>query len=294
MVPSTPTPLPPVTAPSTRRIEGSVLIISLLGSAAFFARGIATLSDQRDFATPGTGWRAVLQIALGLMLLAAVQRRRRDRQGVVGAIAVVGMVHLAMAVWERFDDTSAFGLIEVTPRDRWAHPAIGLFALALVVLARQARPMQRNASVTRTISAPPEHVFRFITDLNNMGTLSSETTKCVWENDRRGVGAGFTGTNMRGDRTWTTYCVVTELSQAQRFAFEVVKPARLSRWTYAVRPRPGGCEVTETWEDLRNPLVRFLSARRSGINDRATHNKQTMIETLTRLDQIASAGARPQ
>jgi hypothetical protein len=114
---------------------------------------------------------------------------------------------------------------------------------------------------------------------------------CEWIDGRRGLGARFDGTNRSGEREWTTSCVVTTYESGRRFAYDVVRPTRLSRWTYTVEPTSDGCRVTETWDDLRTPLVRRLSARRSGISDRATHNERTMAATLDRLAAAAETAA---
>jgi uncharacterized protein YndB with AHSA1/START domain len=271
--------------PQSTTRSTAVLVVVVLGGLAFLARAISTLADDVDFSSPGSGWRALMQIALGLGLLASVRSARLR----VRALLVVGFVHLGMAVWERFDSSSAFGFIAVTTRDRWAHPVLAVAAFALASAAYRSVAPRRTVSVTKTIDATPAEVFATITDIDKMGRLSPETTRCAWQSDARRVGARFNGTNRSGDREWTTQCIVTTWTLNEHFAFEVVKPARVSRWTYTLMPSLQGCVVTETWDDLRNPLVRLISVRRSGIVDRATHNEKTMTETLARLDEILTS-----
>lgn len=259
-------------------------VISILGAIALTLRAVSTLIDNPDFGVPGDGWRSLMQLIVAAALVIAVRRSVPAARRVVGGVAIV---YALMTVWERFDGDEVFGLITVTSRDHWAHPAIALLAALTAAFGAGVRRVPRTASVTRTIRASPSALFDIVTDLSMMGRLSPETTECTWVGDGRGIGAVFQGTNTNGGRTWTTTCVVTAFERDHRFSFEVRKPATISRWTYELAAVPGGCEVRETWDDLRNPLVRTISARRSGISDRATHNVGTMSTTLRNLEAVA-------
>ena len=58
----------------------------------------------------------------------------------------------------------------------------------------------------------------------------------------------------------------------------------------AVEPLDGGgSRVTETWSDQRGWLAKKLGGPASGVNDRATHNRDGMEETLRRLGDAATA-----
>jgi hypothetical protein len=45
--------------------------------------------------------------------------------------------------------------------------------------------------------------------------------------------------------------------------------------------------VTESWTDRRNPVLKVLSGRVTGVADRATHNRDGMARTLERLAAAA-------
>ena len=56
-----------------------------------------------------------------------------------------------------------------------------------------------------------------------------------------------------------------------------------------VRADGGGCAVTESWDDERGRLVKFLGKPVSGVADRVTHNRAGMEQTLRNLKAAAEA-----
>lgn len=101
-----------------------------------------------------------------------------------------------------------------------------------------------------------------ISDLTRMGQWSPETTGCDW----------------RGSTTGPIFAF-----EAKSFGLSI------SRWEYRFETVDNGCKATETWADQRGWLVKTLSPRVSGVNNRAKHNEVTMRETLEHLAAGAEA-----
>jgi uncharacterized protein YndB with AHSA1/START domain len=152
--------------------------------------------------------------------------------------------------------------------------------------------MADQISVSRDISAPPETVWSMIADVTRMGDWSPETIGCTWTKGALGpeVGAHFRGRNRNGRRNWSTSSRVVACEHGRRFAFEVTSgPFKVSRWEYEFEPTDAGCRATETWTDQRGWLVTALGKPVSGVADRASHNRESMAETLRRLAEAAES-----
>lgn len=140
--------------------------------------------------------------------------------------------------------------------------------------------------VSREIAAPPDVVWAAIADVTRMGEWSPECHTCTWNEGYEGpaVGARFTGHNRNGEKEWSTEAEVTRCTPGEVFAFDgVFGDLRFSKWAYLVEPTEAGCRVTETWEDGRPEEIIEFTASISGVDDRATHNRRGMEETLARL-----------
>lgn len=150
-------------------------------------------------------------------------------------------------------------------------------------------------SVTETVAAPPDVLFRLVADVTRMGEWSPETTSCRWLPPDTGpvVGARFRGTNRRGPLLWATTCTVTAAEPGRRFAFDVAfGPVPIASWSYDFEPvgrgtRAARTRVTESWTDRRSGLLRLASVPVMGIADRAAHNRRGMVATLRALKAAA-------
>lgn len=152
--------------------------------------------------------------------------------------------------------------------------------------------MTDHVEVSRDIKAPPEAVWNAITDITRMGEWSPECHTCSWNDGAAGpeVGARFTGQNRNGDFEWTTECEVTESVPGEAFCFDgVFGDLRFAKWGYRIEPTDDGCRVTETWTEGRPPEVIELTKSISGVEDRASHNRKGMEETLARLAAAVEA-----
>ncbi|MEP7046636.1 MAG: SRPBCC family protein [Ilumatobacteraceae bacterium] len=146
--------------------------------------------------------------------------------------------------------------------------------------------MSADVVVSRTIAASPEVIWALLADLPRMPEWSPESERVEWLGGatHAAPGAKFRGTNSNGKKSWKTVGEVSTCDTARQLTFEVrAGPFRVAQWSYVIEPGPTGCQVTESWLDRRNQLLKKVSARVSGVNDRAGHNRQGMEDTLGRL-----------
>jgi uncharacterized protein YndB with AHSA1/START domain len=144
------------------------------------------------------------------------------------------------------------------------------------------------------MAAPAERVWSLISDVTRMGEWSPEAKGGVWKGGATGpaVGARFAGKNARGKRTWSTACEVTAADPGRRFAFAVKSgPLGVATWEYTITPTDGGCHVRETWTDDRGVIIKVLGKVVTGVDDRETHNRAGMEQTLDALAAAAEQGA---
>ncbi len=146
--------------------------------------------------------------------------------------------------------------------------------------------MAPRIEITRDIAASPEVVYDAISDITRMGEWSEECHSCDWRAESAApmVGAAFDGHNRNGEHEWTTQCTIITADPGRAFAFECsMFDFHFSTWGYDIEATASGCRVTEWTEDLRPESALEFSARKSGIDDRAERNRQTISGTLERL-----------
>jgi hypothetical protein len=153
----------------------------------------------------------------------------------------------------------------------------------------------KELSESVDINVPAQNVFAAVSDLASMGQYSPENTGGEWLGGAQGpaIGAKFKGTNVNGDKSWSTTSTVVAFSPPRAFAFEVtVGPAKVALWSYSIEPTSSGCRVTESWIDRRSALSRWVGDRSSGRSDRPDFTTRSIRETLnnlkSRLEQTAS------
>src|SRR5262245_25140900 len=149
---------------------------------------------------------------------------------------------------------------------------------------------EQEISVERVIAASPEDLWTRVSNIERMGELSPEATGGSWLGGATGpaVGAKFKGENRNGKKKWSTAAKVVECEPGRVFAFDVTAgPFKIARWTYRFEPADGGCRVTEVWTDQRGWIAERLGKPASGVSDRASHNRQTMVATLERLAAVS-------
>ena len=156
--------------------------------------------------------------------------------------------------------------------------------------------MTERPGVSRTVevAAPPEQVFALVSDLPNMGALSPENAGGRWLGGATGpaVGARFRGANRNGWRRWSTVVRVTACDPPRRFSFDVDSAGMaVSRWTYDIAPTPGGCVVTESWQDRRGKAMELIGLVATGRPDRSGYTAQSIEQTLAALNRAAEGRA---
>ena len=143
------------------------------------------------------------------------------------------------------------------------------------------------------IEAPPEKVFRLISDVTRMGEWSPECRRSHWIGESVGavVGAHFRGHNRRGWLRWAVQCRVTDVELDQTFAFETLPFAPFSRkvqtrWRYALEPAGNGTVLKESFEVLWFLRIVFRLAF-GGSGARQTQLETSVQDTLERIKEVA-------
>ena len=150
-----------------------------------------------------------------------------------------------------------------------------------------------QVAVSTDVDAPPDRVYRLISDLPRMGEWSPECVRCDWVGGATGpvVCARFKGGNRRGIYRWSTTGEVVAAEPDRELAFDVsFLGLPVARWRYTVDPGPaGGSRITETWEDRRGRAMRVIGVVGTGVRDRVAHNTDGMRETLDRIKAAAES-----
>src|SRR4051812_14023828 len=119
----------------------------------------------------------------------------------------------------------------------------------------QSSVVEAEASVF--IDAPPDRVWRLISDVTRMGEWSPITYRCEWVEGSSGPvqGAKFKGYNKMPPAKWWTVCEVTESEPAKVFEFRTMRVSfpisigvgerEMTRWRYTFEPEGIGTKVTE-------------------------------------------------
>lgn len=151
-------------------------------------------------------------------------------------------------------------------------------------------------SVAVVVDAPPEVVWRLVTDVTRMGDWSPENVGAEWVSGIPGsVGSVFRGRNQRGRASWSTTCEVVTADPPREFVFAVGKPARPDTlWRYELMPLPDDrTEVRESFT-LRKPLglaSRLLTRLTTGVTARESDLEDGMSRTLAALAAAAAGEA---
>ncbi|MGH3434571.1 MAG: SRPBCC family protein [Thermocrispum sp.] len=148
------------------------------------------------------------------------------------------------------------------------------------------------------IAAPPELVYRIVSDVENTPQWAAETATVKWLGGATGaeVGAKFRGTNKHNGRKWAMGCQVTDADEGRRFAFRVsMLGVPTAHWRYDIEPAGDGCRVTESTRRVAPNLpTRVVNKFVLGIRDRDQHNQRNIEQTLVRLKEFAEQQAAEQ
>jgi uncharacterized protein YndB with AHSA1/START domain len=163
-----------------------------------------------------------------------------------------------------------------------------------------------QAETSLFIDAPPDRIWRLISDVTRMGQWSPITYKCEWVEGSSGPvkGAKFKGYNKMSPARWWTLCEVTEAEPAKVFEFRTMRVSfpisigvgerEMTRWRYTFEPEGIGTKVTERYEaSFVPPLLSVpeVIARKVGfgksVDRRREQTYRGMDETLQRLKAAA-------
>lgn len=155
--------------------------------------------------------------------------------------------------------------------------------------------MANQVTVTRDIDVPPDKVWAMVSDIPRMGEWSPENDGATWLRGASGpaVGATFRGANRNGAKSWNTMGKIVAFESPRVLAFRITAAGfKVSEWRYELEATPTGCRVTETWTDERGRIAKAAGKSVSGVADRATHNRESMEETLEQLKAAAEKSDR--
>ena len=147
-----------------------------------------------------------------------------------------------------------------------------------------------DLTVTQDVAAPAEQVWALLSDLTRMPEWSPENDEVSWIGGatEAAVGAKFRGSNHNGGKSWKSTGEITSLDPGHSFAFlTTVGPIKVAEWGYEVTPTDAGCRISETWTDRRGGLMKVLSKLATGVDDRESHNRDGMQQTLRRIAATA-------
>lgn len=161
-----------------------------------------------------------------------------------------------------------------------------------------AREWRSGGSVQRVIAAPPEEIYRIVSDVTSTGERSEECRSAAWLPGgpaRAEVGARFRGHNRVGIVRWSRVCEVVDAQPGRRFAFRTVPerfdPSRAdsTTWSYELEAVEGGTLVRHAYEITRMPWPPFKAIYGSFL---AHHRdmRPAMRVTLDRLAERLGAG----
>jgi len=165
-----------------------------------------------------------------------------------------------------------------------------------------------DAEATLFIDAPPDRVWRMVSDVTRMGEWSPITYRCEWVDGSSGPaeGAKFKGYNKIVVARWWTLCEVTESEPGKVFEFRTMRVSfpvsigvgerEMTRWRYTFEPDGIGTKVTERYEASFIPPVLAVPeviARKLGlgasVDKRQKRTHDGMDATLQRLKVAAEA-----
>jgi len=139
----------------------------------------------------------------------------------------------------------------------------------------------------RVIAAPPEEVWKVLSDLRRMAEWSKDVDSIeLLCGDGATVGSRFMGNNQDETRTWSMVCVVDECEPGRRLEFHTETPegeAR-TRWWYEIEATAdGGSRVTEGFLRLATLTEERARRERALIGDITEYNATNIDESLRQL-----------
>jgi ligand-binding SRPBCC domain-containing protein len=148
-----------------------------------------------------------------------------------------------------------------------------------------------QGSVSLHIDAPPEKVWRLVSDITNTGRFSPETFEAEWLDgaSEPAVGVRFRGHVLRNGRppAYWTVCRITDCDPGKTFGFAVLGPGErpINNWRYEFEVDGDGTLVTESYRLEANIGTKIYWALLG--RWRGKTNERGMRETLERVKEAA-------
>ena len=148
---------------------------------------------------------------------------------------------------------------------------------------------------TRRMSADPETVYGFVSDVTRTPSWSPEVVACRWLDGATGavVGARFAATNRRRWLTWTNQPVVVAVEPGREFAVDrTERGGGTMRWTYTLTPVEAGTDVALSYEVLKPvPVMLHVILRLFlGCPDLEADLHRNLEASLARVAALTDAG----
>jgi uncharacterized protein YndB with AHSA1/START domain len=148
----------------------------------------------------------------------------------------------------------------------------------------------QGVSVERVIPAPPEAIFRFLTDPAKHAEIDGSGTVVKAKGDAQQLSLGSTfGMSMKMGLPYSMQNTVIEFEADRRIAWQTRGPGAIGSrvggriWRYELEPVDGGTLVRETWDisqesALTRPIVRTSTGK----------TKKNMEATLARIEELVT------
>lgn len=149
--------------------------------------------------------------------------------------------------------------------------------------------------VVRVVHAPPDAVYRLVSDVTRTPEHSPEIVRCTWEDGATGpvLGARFEAVNKAGrGPAWKNHPVVIVAEPGRVFAVSrTEKAAGTIVWRYELQPHPKGTLVRQSYEVLEpvSLLGWFVIGTLYGHKDRRAGLRDNMERSLARVAAIVEA-----
>jgi uncharacterized protein YndB with AHSA1/START domain len=155
-----------------------------------------------------------------------------------------------------------------------------------------------TTDVATYVDAPPERVWRLVTDIQLIAEVSTELMSVRWDGtDGPAVGATFVGRSHHpalGE--WETTSIVIDLDEPRVFAWAVSAVDDPSTvWRFTLRPEGAGTMVTQ-WvqlgpgrSGLNHAIDRMPDKEERIIERRLSEFRNSMAANLARIKELSEA-----
>jgi hypothetical protein len=161
-----------------------------------------------------------------------------------------------------------------------------------------ARTWLSHGSVERVVAAPPDVVYRTISDVTSTGERSQECRRVEWLDGATApvLGARFRGYNRTGLARWSRVCEVVEAEPGTVFAFRTIPsrwdPSRRdsTTWRYELAAADAQrTRVRHSYEITKAPLPPFKAL----FGVLLPHHRDMRPPMQHTLDSLATSLERP-